>query len=153
MLRDVAVVHPEDKLVTAVKLMMARGVTCAVVVDEEGMVRGIITDGDIMSALRPRRPIMVDIFQFVWTFREEGGWEEKVRLLEEKCVKDFMTYPVITATETTDLAELARLMVERHIHQIPVVREGRLVGLVRRSDVVRAVARGLPSPDAGEGAG
>jgi CBS domain-containing protein len=55
-------------------------------------------------------------------------------------VKDLMTKQVITVGEDTEILEIARLMAEHKIKQIPVVRGNFLVGLVRRYDIVKAVA-------------
>ncbi|MFZ6765131.1 CBS domain-containing protein [Pseudoroseomonas sp. WGS1072] len=52
-----------------------------------------------------------------------------------------MTSPVDTVTEDTELAELAEIMSQKDIKRLPVLREGRLVGIVSRADLVRAIAR------------
>jgi len=56
-----------------------------------------------------------------------------------------MVTPVITASEDTTVPELADLIARHHIKRIPIVRDGKLVGIVSRADVVRAIAR---TPDA-----
>ncbi|HTW53094.1 MAG TPA: CBS domain-containing protein [Stellaceae bacterium] len=51
-----------------------------------------------------------------------------------------MASPVITVTENTGLPEIARLLISHHIKRVPVVRDGRIVGIVSRADLVRALA-------------
>jgi signal-transduction protein with cAMP-binding, CBS, and nucleotidyltransferase domain len=60
-----------------------------------------------------------------------------------------MTRPVISITETTDVADIADLMEKWRIKRVPVVRGGKLVGIVSRRDLLRAVGRAKP---AGRGA-
>jgi CBS domain-containing protein len=65
--------------------------------------------------------------------------------LDRHQVGDLMTKPVITASEATSVTELAEQMVQHRIKRLPIVRDGKLVGIVSRADVIRAIAR---SPDA-----
>jgi CBS domain-containing protein len=51
-----------------------------------------------------------------------------------------MSTPVITVSEDTDLSEIARVLVTHRIKRVPVVRDGRVTGIVARDDVLRALA-------------
>ncbi|WXJ86233.1 hypothetical protein MHOCP_02360 [Moorella humiferrea] len=141
MVKDVAGVHPDDVVTDVVHLFVQRNVTSAVVVDAKNAVKGIITDGDIMAAVRRRRPVVVDFFNFLWAAGDEVNLAVKAEALSTMKVKDLMTKQVITVGEDTEILEIARLMAEHKIKQIPVVRGNSLVGLVRRYDIVKAVAR------------
>lgn len=122
MVKDVAVVHPDDVVTDVVGLFVERNVTSAVVVDEKNTVKGIITDGDIMAAVRRRRPLVVDFFNFIWAAGDEVDLAVKAEALSTMKVKDLMTKQVITVGEDTEILEIARLMAEHKIKQIPVVR-------------------------------
>lgn len=61
-------------------------------------------------------------------------------------VRDIMTSPAVCATEDADIVELCGLMWGMRIHRIPIVREGRIVGMVTALDLVRAVAEGSLRP-------
>jgi len=65
-------------------------------------------------------------------------------------VRDVMTRDVITVTETTELDEIANLLETKRIKRVPVVRDGKLVGIVSRANLVRALAavKSPPSADA-----
>ena len=66
--------------------------------------------------------------------------------VENHPARDLMVTPVITATtETTMCPNLADLLGRHHVKRIPIVHDGKLVGIVSRADVVRAIAR---TPDA-----
>ena len=141
MVRDVVVVRPDDRVADIVNLFVQRGVTCAVVLDENGTVAGIVTDGDIMAAVRHRRPIIIDVFSFFWAIEDEGNLSLKLKELLMKKAKEIMTKDVITVREDAEAIEIARLMTEYKIKQIPVVRDNILTGIVRRHDIVKAVAQ------------
>ncbi len=55
-------------------------------------------------------------------------------------VRDIMTAPAVSAAESTDVADLCRLMWKLHLHHIPIVRRGKLQGMVSSMDVCRAIA-------------
>ena len=61
-------------------------------------------------------------------------------------VRDIMTSPAVCATSETDIVELCRLMWGMRIHRIPIVSDGRFVGMVSSLDLVRAVAEGALRP-------
>ena len=69
---------------------------------------------------------------------------EYVRL-DRHQVRDLMTAPVITADASASVTELAEMMVQHRIKRVPIVRDGKLVGIVSRADVIRSIAQ---SPEA-----
>jgi len=141
---DVLAVHPEDPIGEVVELFVEKGVASAVVVDAQNKLQGIITDGDIMAAIRQRRPIYVDLFNSVFVLEDTGDLTNKVQSLAGRPVKEIMTRRIITAADDASITEIAGLMTDRKIKQVPIVREGKLLGVVRRNDIVRAVARKSP---------
>ncbi|APC08291.1 CBS domain-containing protein [Neomoorella thermoacetica] len=144
MTTDVVVVHPEDAVGDVVKLFLEKGITCAVVVDQKGKLQGIVTDGDIMAAIRQRRPVYVDLFNSVFVLEDTSDLNAKIKTLTSRPVKEIMTRKVITANEEATIAEVAGLMTDHRIKQVPITSQDRLVGLVRRHDIVQAVARNTP---------
>ena len=57
----------------------------------------------------------------------------------DRQVRDLMTQDVITVEEDTPLPEVARLLEEHRIKRVPVLRQGKVVGIVSRADLVRAL--------------
>jgi CBS domain-containing protein len=143
MTRDVVVVHPESSLLEAVKLMARHRISGLPVVDDAGNIVGMISEGDLVR----------------W---HEGYTEKQARWLdmlaegtelapsfvqaihaEHHKVKAVMSPGAATVTEDTPAREIASLMTGRSIKRVPVLREGKLVGIVARSDLVRALAQKL----------
>ena len=93
---------------------------------------GILTSGDALGHLLRT------------TGRGEDDSKERARA-EERTARDFMTRSVLCVSEDQALTEAANMMVNRDVEQLPVVREGELVGFVTRESILRALHGGLPN--------
>ena len=118
-------------------LLADREISGMPVVDEEDRVVGVISERDLAHALGGplirlaiRRPVHSGPF-----LRNPNGAPEGVR-----CAADIMTTPALVAHTETPLHALAEIMVKEQINRIPVVRDGRLMGVVTRGDVLAAIA-------------
>ena len=143
MTRDVAVVRPETSLMAAVKLMAERRISGLVVVDDAGKVVGVVSEGDLLhwqdghTETQARWLDMLAEGTSLSPAFLEGIRQESHR------VKAVMSTPPITVTEDTPSREVAALMSSKHIKRVPVVRDGKLVGVISRSDLVRALAQDM----------
>jgi CBS domain-containing protein len=153
MTRDVAVVGPETSLFDAVKLMAQRRISGMPVVDASGSIVGMLSEGDL---LRFRQGYTER--QSHWLEMLAEGTNLAAEFLEgiheqQHKVKSVMAKSVITVTEDTPAREIASLMYGKNIKRVPVVRDGKLAGIVARSDLVRALAQKLSeTPGAGPSA-
>ncbi len=125
-------VYPDTPLDEVVDLMVRRGVHAVPVVGERYEVLGLLTSGDALEhLLREGR-------------RGEG--EKERPAIRQPTARDFMTRTVLCVSEDQALVEAANMVVNRNVEQIPVVREGELVGFVTRDSILRAL-RGTPAPE------
>ena len=144
MTRDVAVVHPETTLLAAVKLMASRRITGLPVVDKHGSLVGMMSEADLLrwhEGFSEREARWLDLLA-------EGYYlaPDFLREIPEqrRKIKGLMSSkPTITVTETTPAREIASLMHAHRIKRVPVLRDGKLVGIVTRTDLVRALAQKL----------
>lgn len=121
-------------------LLLGRHISGAPVVDAEGRVVGIVTEGDLIRRAdgQRRRSWWLTLFSAADAMAREFVKSHGLK------ARDVMTPKVITVTEDTPLADIARLLEEKRVKRVPVVRDGRLVGIVSRADVLRALAaRGI----------
>jgi CBS domain-containing protein len=118
-------VRPETTLGEILNTMVSNRVGAVPVVGERSEVLGIITAGDVLDQLLRDSPT-------------EGSPPHEDRLT----ARDFMTRTVLCVAEGQPLKDAARMMVNKKIEQLPVVREGELVGIVTRSKVLRALHGG-----------
>jgi CBS domain-containing protein len=143
MTRDVAVAHPETSLLDAVKVMAQRRISGMPVLDDGGAIVGMLSEGDLVRwhegyTERQARwlDMLADGFDLAPDFLD--GIREQHRK-----VKFVMSPGATTVTEATPAREVAHCMYVHNIKRVPVVRDGRLVGIVARSDLVRALAEKL----------
>ena len=114
MTSKVCTIRPEASAQEIAQLLYRERISGAPVVDGEGRIIGIVTEADIISKVN-----------------REG-----------LCVGDIMSHEVIAVEEETPVGEIATLLTERKIKRVPVVSDGKLVGIVSRADIVHAVAQG-----------
>lgn len=132
----------------AVRLMLAHHVSALPVLDAEGEVIGLISEGDLMRRVRNtgdvRRSWWLEIFA-----RASENVEEFVKLRSQH-VADVMTRKVLSVDEETPVSEIAKLLETHRIKRVPVLRGGLLVGIVSRANLLHALSRadqrGLPEP-------
>ncbi len=143
MSRDVVVVHPETSLREAVSLMADRQVSGVPVIDADGTIVGMLSEGDLVrwhegySAKQAKwLDMLADGFILAPDFLE-GIRSEQNR------VKSIMSKGAMTVTEDILAREIASMMYAKKIKRVPVLRDGKLVGIVSRSDLVRALATRL----------
>lgn len=130
-------VHPDTSVVEVARILLERGISAVPVVDGERIV-GIVSEGDLLRRAE------------TGTERRRSWWLELVTSPETLAgdyarthggrAADVMTTKVVTVTEATPLAEIASLLEERRIKRVPIVRRGKLLGIVSRADLLRALA-------------
>ena len=127
MSREVRTIERNDKLLAADQLIETERVRHLPVVDEQGMVVGILSQRDLFHS---------------GLLRAIGyGTHGRERLLEGLPVKEVMTTEVVTTTADTRIADAAKLMVDRKIGCLPVVEGRTLVGIVTETDFVALAQR------------
>lgn len=137
MTTEVVAVEPESTLKEVAELLAGHRISGLPVVDRTRRVLGVVSEADILqkeAGEDRRRGLLGRLLA-----------RERPAQLEARTAGEAMTSPPITLRPEREVAEAARLMLEREVNRLPVVdAEGRLVGIVTRADLVRAFAR----PDA-----
>lgn len=139
---NVATVSAASTVAEAARLLLQRHISGAPVVDEAGRLVGIVSEGDFL-----RRPEIAGDARPSWwlqLFRTETEQARAYMKAHSRRVEDVMTRHVATVREDADIAEIARLMETKRIKRVPVVRDGRIVGIVSRADLLRALATNGP---------
>lgn len=140
MAKDVVTVGPDTTVEELARLMINRHISGLPVVDPDGCVLGIVTEGDLLR----RVEVHTDSHSKTWRdlFASNAGLATDYLKSHARKARDLMTAPVVGVTEDALLAEIADLMEQRHIKRVPVLREGRLVGMISRIDLIRVLASG-----------
>jgi len=142
MSRDVPTLARDASVADAVRLLLERGASCAVVVEEGNLPSGIITERDLLPMATEQGgglPGLV-LRQILQDERHILDFLQQARKAHASRVADVMSSPVQCADIDMTVGQVAAIMEAFDYRQLPVVREGRLVGLVTRHDIVRAIA-------------
>lgn len=130
------------------RILLDNRISAVPVVDADNRVIGIVSEGDLM-----RRRESGTERRYSWWLELVSDPETMARDFVKSAghqVSDVMTRQVVSVAEDTPLAAIAELFEKRRIKRVPVVRDGRLVGIVSRADLVRTLlaGRGAPADDA-----
>jgi CBS domain-containing protein len=141
MTRAVYTVLPEATVSEVAKLLVGHAISALPVCDASGALVGIISEGDLLRPFTESKALK----RASWLNLLAEGSDLAPEFLafikqEQWTVGQLMTHRVVTATEAMSLSGLAELLTTNHIKRVPVMRDGRLVGIVSRSDIVRAIA-------------
>jgi CBS domain-containing protein len=143
MRRSFATIRPNAPLLDAAHLLLETNQRGLPVIDSEGMLVGVISEGDFLHRTE------LDISPPPGNFLEELlGIEEDTparRRMRACLVRETMTRDPVCVDDEASLDEVVALMDVRHIAQLPVVCGGSVVGVVSRVELLSAVARALSS--------
>lgn len=137
---DVVSVGPHTSLRDVARILLTHHMSAVPVVDESGTLVGMISEGDLVGRRRTERETKSE-----WWLQKLAEGEtlntEFLRHLESPVAiaSEVMTSPVITVSEETHAAEIAALMATHGVKRLPVMRDGRIVGIVRRADLLRTL--------------
>lgn len=124
---SVVSIHRDAQLSEAIALLAGRGVSALPVVDPEGRLVGILSEADVLRQSLPRDPRA--------HLRPTDPAPDR-----EPTVDDVMTVDPVHVTRHGDCADVGQVLADTGWKSMPVVEDGRLVGMVSRSDIVRALA-------------
>jgi CBS domain-containing protein len=138
MVRDVKTVDPGTSVAKAARLMALNDLSALPVVDDHEQLVGIISEADLLRreeiGTEVHRPRWIEAMTPASTLAAEFAKSHGRR------VKELMSVDVITALEDTPLAEIAAILERRRIKRIPITRDGALVGIVSRANLIQALA-------------
>ena len=149
---NVITVDPDTTVQSLAALLSERGISGAPVVDAGGSMIGIVSEGDLLHRAELGTEKRDARRHSWWLEHFASGLARDYVKSHGRTVKDIMTRDVITVSEETNLAEVATLLETHRIKRVPVVREGKIVGIVSRSNLVRALGAALGGPPTGASA-
>jgi CBS domain-containing protein len=137
MTRDVVSVTSETPLKDVAAMLVERGISGLPVCDADGAVVGVLSEADLLvkQGGAPERSGGL----FAWLV--ETASAPDLAKLRAHTAGEAMTAPAVTVETDSPVSEAARTMVSLGVNRLPVVEEGRLVGIVTRADLVRLFTR------------
>ena len=142
MTTPVLTVRPDTDVAEIAELLLECRISAVPVIDDDGAVRGIVSEGDLIdradAGTRHRRS---------WWLEMLRGSEERAREFlraRGRRAEDVMTREVVAAAEDTPLPELAAMLERHQVKRVPVLRAGKLIGIVSRANLLQGLALGAP---------
>ena len=122
MSKNIMTVKEETSLKFAIKLLVENNITGLPVVSDEMDLMGIVTEKDILKSL----------------------YSSDVK---SKTIADLMARDIISFDEDVDLIKIFKCLVENNFRRVPILSEGKLVGIISRRDIIKFLSRKITSPD------
>jgi CBS domain-containing protein len=146
MTTKVVTARPDDAVAKVARLLGDHEISALPICDADGGVVGMLSEGDLIQPVEKE-----GVSKRAWWLNLLANGADlapsflECLRVENHLARDLMVTPVITASPDTSVPELADLLARNHIKRLPILRDGTLVGIVSRADLVHAIAR---TPDA-----
>jgi CBS-domain-containing membrane protein len=140
MTKDVITVKTDTTIEEFARILMKHRISGAPVVDGKGNLRGIATENDLISKnSRLHIPTILRLFD-AYIPLGTSKLEDEIKRVAALTVGEICSKDVITVDEETSAEYIATLMTEKKIHLLPVLKEGKILGIVGKKDLIRGVA-------------
>jgi CBS domain-containing protein len=141
MTTDVLTFRPDEPVQEALERLMDRGVDGGPVVGDDGGLVGILSASDLLvQETKLHYPTVISLFgAYLQLPSSHRQFEEDLRRAVGATVREVMQTEPVTCTEDATVEDAATLMHDRDVSRLPVLRDGRLVGIIARGDVLRTL--------------
>jgi CBS domain-containing protein len=140
MTKEVITVSPDMEITKAAKILLERRINGLPVVDAFGRLVGILCQSDLV--VQQKRFPIPSVFTLLESFIPLTSMkriDKEVEKIAALTVKQAMTTDPVTVGPNTDIEEVARLMVDKKYHTLPVVDGDKVVGIVGKEDVLKTL--------------
>ena len=139
MTRHVSTFRAEATVEELARLLMEHRISGVPVVNDEGVLDGIVTENDLIRKnKRLHIPTVIRLFD-AYVMVGSKSMEKEIKSIAAITVDEICTRKVVSITEETSMDEIATIMAEQHFHLLPVLSDGSIVGIVGKADVVRSM--------------
>ena len=144
---DIVSVTPNTPIRDVARTLLEHRISAVPVVDETGTLVGMVSEGDLVGRRRTERETKSEW----WLLRLAEGETLNTEFIQHlqspiAVAREVMTSPVLTVSEETAAEDIAAIMAEHRVKRLPVLRDGRVVGIVRRADLLRSLGGGQYEP-------
>lgn len=139
MTKDVVTISSDTPVPEIARLMAEQGISGVPVIDSEGCLAGMVSEEDLLLKHSQIKAPRMALFG-LWVVPDELVEKAYRSARGGTLAEDIMTREVITFEEEDDVDQIAQMMVKKNINRVPIVRDCKLVGIVTRADILRAIA-------------
>lgn len=140
MTREVITVTKETTVRDLAELFITKRIGSLPVVDEAGNVIGIVTESDLVEqGKNVHLPTVITLFDWVIYLETEKSLERELKKMGARTVGDIFQQELISIAPDAAISTAADLMSNRHVNSLPVLENGKLIGIVSRIDIIRTL--------------
>ena len=140
MTRNVVTVKKDQPISDLSKLFIENHFNGVPVLDDAGKVIGVVTQSNLIEQNKNLHiPTVIALFDAVLFLESEKKFESDVKKLTGSKIEDIYHKKPITDSPDTDLSEITTIMAEKDVHTLPVLEDDKLVGIIGKKDVIRAL--------------
>lgn len=136
---NVITLRDTDSLKKAAEVLLTKNITGTPVVDSDGKLLGVISEGDLVRKEKNvDLPVILTFFEgtFPINYRKI---KSDLEAITARNVAELMTKPAKALSSDTKLPDIASFMIEEKINRVPIVDDGEMVGIVTRRDIIKAI--------------
>ncbi|MGI5879914.1 MAG: CBS domain-containing protein [Syntrophomonadaceae bacterium] len=142
MTREVITVSLNERVEEVARLLVENKISGIPVIDDERHVVGIVTEKDLMVRARELRvPFYVTLFDSIIFLDNPIRFNNDIKKYTATTVKEAMTAKVQVVEEDTPVGLIVEIMQSKEINRVPVVRHGKLVGIITRNDILKSLVK------------
>ena len=140
MSEDIISVTPETEITKAAKILLEKRINGMPVIDPFGRLVGIICQSDLVAQQKAIPvPSVFTLLESFIPLTSRKRLDKEMEKIAAITVKEAMTLEPVTVGPDTDIEEVAKLMVDKKYHTLPVVEGGKVVGVVGKEDVLKTL--------------
>ena len=136
---DVYTVTDEANIGEVIRILVDNQINGVPIVDGKEKVVGFISDGDIMKFVAKQNPRIIDMTSFITVWYDTESFEKKMDDLMDLNVMELATTKLVSVEADYDIDEAAKVLGDKKIKKVPVLDNGKLVGVITRSDILRYI--------------
>lgn len=139
---DVISVFCQTSVAELAELLTTHHINGVPVVDEAGKLIAVVTESDLIDQSKKLHiPTVITILDSVFYLENPDRMEDEMKKIAGTKVGDICSGPPKTVSPDTQLDEIATIMAESNIHTLPVLDEGKLVGVIGKKDIIKTLIR------------
>ena len=140
MTKEIITVSPQTEIVNAAKILLEKRINGLPVIDDSGNLVGILCQSDLVAQQKNIPiPSVYTLLDSIIPLTSLKRIDKEVKKIAALKVEQAMTPNPVTVGPETDIEDVAKLMVDKKYHTLPVVENGKLVGVVGKEDVLKTL--------------
>jgi len=140
MTKDVVTVTRETTVLELARIFAEKHISSLPVLDDAGRLAGIVTETDLVEQDKSLHiPTVISIFDWVIYLESDKKFEKELKKMTGRKVGDIYSVDVLTVSPEDSVAMVADVMSSRKVNALPVVEADKIVGIVARIDLIRAM--------------